>query len=109
MWVLLSYGITLLPFATPMEESMWRPVQHDWLAMLRSAPGQDLAAAFSWEACLAFADASKRTWQGWEQGRKMPYFKAAALAYQLWQMDAEIPRNCAPYRWRWKLAASPPS
>lgn len=98
LWVLLSYGITVLPLASPIDDPGWQIVQHDWLVMLRSAPRQEFCPAFTWEQCLEIADVSKRTWQGWEQGRKIPYFKAAALAYQLWQMDAAAPRHNTPHR-----------
>ena len=55
----------------------WKDVQRDWLQSMRiRAHGAEF---------LQSIGVSRRTWEGWEQGRPIPYFQASRIAFQFWE------------------------
>lgn len=60
--------------------------QRHWLQFTRKELG--------WAAVLATTGKSQRTWEGWEQGRSLPYHHAYFLALRLWKW-LSLPKNSA--------------
>ena len=58
-----------------------KSMQRRWLRSLRL---EDADLPGSIEAELGI---SPRTWQGWEQGRPVPYFQAVRLAQMIWDQQ----------------------
>lgn len=83
-WVEMQKGQSALIERVP---TRWFPIpetvrvdrQRKWLQRLRKECGM--------EAVLAATGKSRRTWEGWEQGRTLPFHQAAVLAVLKWKND----------------------
>ncbi len=76
--VSLSRGFERAPVIAPLHEKDAKSAQNRWLMCPKGKKGQYAAAI----------GVSKRTWEGWEQGRPMPFFRASLLAI-LWEQEAK--------------------
>lgn len=77
-WVtlLIGYSVSQTLWVS-VEENTWQAVQKDWLYNARKRKHQ---ATIPNEIGV-----SLRTWEGWEQGRFLPYHQAVRIALILWE------------------------